>query len=127
MQQRVVAKHTSLVGEDRLRGEGGKLATTIGLMKRAAADAVARKPIEAAIEPLLVADATDDDVGMFAERKSLGGFKRGVTGLHHLMGMGQVSADKNVQVRSRFNLRELHDSTPHKTRKRKRHIASGGI
>jgi hypothetical protein len=117
-----------LVGENRFRGHSCKLALTVRLMKRAAANAEARKPIETTAQPMLVADATDNDVGMFVERKNLGGFKRGVTGLHHLVRMGQIPTDENIQIRFlRINLRELHDESPLRTRERKRHIASGGI
>src|SRR5262249_4652321 len=85
---------------DRFGGRRGGVPAEVRFAERAQADARAGQLVETAEEAWLVADPADDKEGMFlaGRKEGSGGFDRGVTGLHHLLGVGQVPADEDVQV-----------------------------
>ena len=113
-QQRVGPEQKALRAPDGLRGGGGQLSAAVGLVEGAKAHSGPAKGVQAAAQTGFVADATDDEVGVFlpGREESPGGFQRGVTGLHHLLRAGQVAADEDVDVRPVLYLVERHGGPP---------------
>jgi hypothetical protein len=104
----------SLLSPKWLRGGGGELIAEVGLEERAEADAGRAQAVEPTAEAHFVAHATDDEerVLVIGREESPCGFQTGVTGLHHLLRVGQVAADEDVDVRSLINLVERHEEPP---------------
>jgi hypothetical protein len=103
-----------LLSPDGFRGEGSQPAIEIRLGERPEADTGAAQPVETPAEAHFVPDATDYEEGVFVigREECPCGFQTGVTGLHHLLRVGQVAADEDVDVRPLINLPELHDDPP---------------
>jgi hypothetical protein len=103
-----------LFSPKRLRGGGGELIAEVGLEERAEADAGRAQAVEPPAEAHFVADATDDEerVLVIGREESPCGFQAGVAGLHHLLRVGQVAADEDVDVGSVVNLVERHEEPP---------------
>ena len=99
---------------DGLRGGGGQLPAEVGLVEGAEAHPGTAKAVEAGAQTDFVADCADDEVGVFllGREESPGGFQTGVTGLHHLLRVGQVAADEDVDVRPVLYLVERHGKPP---------------
>ena len=109
-----------------LRGGGGELVAKVGLEERAEADTGRAQAVEPPAEAHVIAHATDDEerVLVIGREKGPCGFQAGVTGLHHLLRVGQVAANEDVDVGSLVNLVERHDEPPFA---RSTATASGGI
>ena len=99
---------------NRLRGGGGKLVVEIGFREDVEANAVRAQTIEALAEMTLIPDAADDDGGVFVvgREESPCGFQTGVTRLHHLLRVGQIAADEDVDGGPISYLVEPHDEPP---------------
>jgi hypothetical protein len=114
---------------DRLRGDRRELVSEIGLEKGAVTHAGLFEAFDAAEEPRLIADAANHYKRVFTRKrkKCAGSFKRGMTGLHHLLRVAQVSADENVDIRIFCNLPELHDGPPLRRENRKHALRPPGF
>ena len=99
---------------ERFRGGGGELVAEVGLGERAEADAGRAQAVEPAAEAHFIAHATDDEGRGFVIdwEESPAGFEAGVTGLHHLLRVGQVAPDQDVDVGPLVNLVERHEEPP---------------
>ena len=117
-----------MTAENGLGGDGRELVTPIGLAEGSVANARVFQLAQTLEEPRLVADATNNHEGVFemGGKESPGGFKGGMTCLHHLLRVGKVPADQDIDVRVIGYLAERHDETPLVWETVAR-IASGGI
>ena len=113
-QQEEVPEQAPVSSADGLRGGGGQLPAEVGLVEGAEADAGPAKAVEGLAQAGFVGDGTEHEEGVIVvgREESPGGFQGGVTGLHHLLRVGQVAADEDVDVRPVFYLAELHDRPP---------------
>jgi hypothetical protein len=89
-QQLPIAEKVSPRAANRLGGQGGELAAEVGFVKGAEVDSGAMQTIPSPAELPLVADAANDDEGMFVIGREEGpdGLQAGVTGLNDLLRMG---------------------------------------
>jgi hypothetical protein len=96
------------------RGGGRELLAEVGLAEGAEANAGRAQAVQPAAEAHFVAHATDDEERVFVigGEESPCGFQTSVTGLHHLLRVGQVPADEDVDVGSLVNLVERHEEPP---------------
>jgi hypothetical protein len=94
-------------------GGRGQFAGAVGFVEGVVTDSGPGQPCEAFAEARPVADATDDERGVFEMRgeESPGGFDDGVTGLDHLLRAGQVAADEDVNVGAVIYLTKLHGTS----------------
>ena len=127
-QERIAPEDAALAAENGLGGDGGELIAQVGLAERPVADAGGAQLAQTLDEPRLIADATDDYRGVFemGGQKSPGSFEGGMTGLHHLLGVGKVPADQDINVRAVGYLAERHGQAPF-VKETVHCIASGGI
>jgi hypothetical protein len=131
VEQLEMAEEVTSRTAQRLAGQRGELIAEIGLEEVAEADAGALEPVAAVAQAALVADATDDKEGVvvIGREEGPGGLDAGVTGLHHLLRVGQIVANENVEIGRLGYLQERHDdlrwewddcvrrdSNPHDTR-----------
>ena len=98
----------------RFTRQGGELVAEVGLEEGAEADAGALQAVAALAETPFVTDAADDKEGVFVLGREEGpdGLDAGVTGLHHLLRVGQVVAGDNVEIGWFRQLQERHDNLP---------------
>jgi hypothetical protein len=113
-QKLILVKKVSLLSENGFGGSRGQAVAEVGLVKRLVTDPGLIQGVETLAEAGSVADATDDERRVFERRgkESAGSLDGGMTGLHHLLRVGQVAPDKNVQVRTVSYLPELHENLP---------------
>ncbi len=110
---------------ERFRGQRGELMAQIRFAKRPAPDTRARQAIQTAEQVRLVTNPAHDHIGMVPVGREKGsGFQNGMAGLHDLLGMGKIFADKHINVWLIRYLRKTHDKPP--LEKRKNTFASGG-
>ena len=104
----------SLLSPKRFRGGGGELIAEVGLEERAEADAGRAQAVKPPAEAHFIAHATDDEerVLVIGREESPRGLQAGMTGLHHLLRVGQVASDQDVDVGSLVNLVERHEKPP---------------
>ena len=101
----------TLPARNGLGGGGGQLAAQVGFVKCAVADARVVQGFEALGQARSVADAADDERGMFemGRKEGPGGLDGGVASLHGLLRAGQVPPHQHVDIGPIFDLVELHD------------------
>jgi hypothetical protein len=114
VQQPVVLEKRALTASNGFGGECGELIAEVGLREDAEVNPGATQAVQTLTETAFVADATDDEERVLGigREESPGGFQTGVTGLHHLLRVGQIAADDDVNVRPFRYLQETHGKPP---------------
>ena len=103
----VTAQEAAALAADRLGGDGGELVILVGFMEGTEGQADPAQTIQALVEAVFVGKAADHEVRMGREKRS-GHLDGGVAGLHDLLRERKVAPHKDVHIRRRFALGELH-------------------
>jgi hypothetical protein len=128
-QELIMLKKVSLLSENGFGGGGGQLAAEVGFVEHPEPDPRVAQGVETLTKTGPVADATDDEGGVIEGRreKGPGGLDGGMAGLHHLLRMGKIAPDENVDVRTVIYLPELHGKPPREKQGRKNQLRPAGF